>query len=355
MSNSSLVVVSFFGVDKNMIKRIVALLSLAVLLQAEVIVIDGVAAHVNGHIITIGDVTGLMTQGLRIPPGVSKEEELRLIMEAYDAAADELISRRLIIDQFNGDKLVIPPNVIDQRVEVIIDEKFGGDRSALLNALKKDDRTFDDWRETIREQIIVSSMRYSNVEEQISISPEHVRRYYDEHLENFSASPGVKVSLIVLKNSNDEAARIEVSNHAASLLKKLEAGEDFATLARQHSEGTAADQGGDRGWIVPEDELRRELVDALSALKVGEVSPVITTPEELYIVKKEEIRSESVRPYKEVQHEVESLLRRKESDILFKEWVQRLKADSYIRIFDRFKEQQEKNAEVIRDDEPHQP
>ncbi|MBS63359.1 peptidylprolyl isomerase [Salinisphaera sp.] len=69
--------------------------------------------------------------------------------------------------------------------------------------------------------------------------------------------------------------------------ERLEAGDDFAALAREYSDDTAtANQGGDLGWVQPEqqrlDPITRRQLEALSP---GEVSPVFQTGEGYEILK----------------------------------------------------------------------
>ena len=325
---------------------------------AGAVVIDGVAAHVNSHTITIGEVTQLMALRLRMPPGISRKESEKLLLAAYAAALDDMINRRLIMDQFSESEMTIPPHIVDQRVESIIDERFGGDRSALMTVLAKEERTFAEWRETIEEQIVVSSMRHSNVEQHVSVSPDAVKRYYLEHPEAFSQPAGVRIRLIVLKQPDDEVGKIENRNQGEAIRARIVAGEDFGLLARQFSQGTAADLGGDRGWIVPEDELRRELAEAVSGMAEGDVSPLIVTPEEIYLIKKEGERSLSTKPFTDVSREVDSKLRQKQSATLYEEWMYRLRADAYVRVFEHDKPgsaREPEQGKVVRKDEPNQP
>lgn len=77
---------------------------------------------------------------------------------------------------------------------------------------------------------------------------------------------------------------------AEDLLKRVRAGEDFATLAKEFSEdpGSRA-QGGDLGWFS-RGEMVKEFEDAAFALKEGEVSGVVESPFGYHIIKVEEHR-----------------------------------------------------------------
>jgi parvulin-like peptidyl-prolyl isomerase len=91
-------------------------------------------------------------------------------------------------------------------------------------------------------------------------------------------------------------------------------------------------QGGDWDWIK-RSVLRKELDDAAFALKPGEKSGVIETPEACYIMLVEDKKAEHVRPLSEVHGEIESKLLSEEQDRLRKQWVERLKKKTFIRLF----------------------
>ncbi|MDP6848894.1 MAG: peptidylprolyl isomerase, partial [Kiritimatiellia bacterium] len=109
-------------------------------------------------------------------------------------------------------------------------------------------------------------------------------------------------------------------------------GEDFAKVAVEVSKGTHAADGGDWGWVKPE-FLRSVLADATRELKPGKVSELIDTEEEIYILKVEERKEASVTPFGEVQSEIESELRRAEGVRLQSVWIESLRRQSYVKIF----------------------
>jgi peptidyl-prolyl cis-trans isomerase SurA len=96
-----------------------------------------------------------------------------------------------------------------------------------------------------------------------------------------------------------EIRRIRVAMHSASpadsattaraniVLKRLEQGEDFATLASVFSEGPDASRGGDLGWFRKGD-LDPILESAIDSLEAGEISSVVVTGRGTHILKLEE-------------------------------------------------------------------
>ncbi len=66
------------------------------------------------------------------------------------------------------------------------------------------------------------------------------------------------------------------AEQAAAVLRKLNAGWDFGVLAREYSIDPSAAQGGYLGPLRP-DELKPELRDALTAVKPGQFSSIVST------------------------------------------------------------------------------
>jgi parvulin-like peptidyl-prolyl isomerase len=89
---------------------------------------------------------------------------------------------------------------------------------------------------------------------------------------------------------------VQVLRHAPDLAKvkaSVDGGADFASLARDVSEGAEAPRGGDLGWVA-KGQLPKELTDAIFATPVGTSSAIVTIENDgqyLFQVEKEEQRA----------------------------------------------------------------
>jgi parvulin-like peptidyl-prolyl isomerase len=89
---------------------------------------------------------------------------------------------------------------------------------------------------------------------------------------------------------------VQVLHHAPDLAKvkeRIDGGADFATLARELSEGAEAPQGGDLGWVA-KGQYDKALIDAIFATPVGKTSAVVNVEGDgqyLFQVTKEEQRT----------------------------------------------------------------
>ncbi len=102
---------------------------------------------------------------------------------------------------------------------------------------------------------------------------------------------------------------VEVISHApdlASIKQRIDAGADFATIARDVSEGPEAARGGDLGWIA-KGQLDAVLSDAIFATEIGKTSAVVSIPdtgEYLFTVTAEEERTPEGRQLEEIRSRV---------------------------------------------------
>jgi parvulin-like peptidyl-prolyl isomerase len=115
---------------------------------------------------------------------------------------------------------------------------------------------------------------------------------------------------------------------------RLKAGEDFAVVAKQVSDGVKASEGGDWGWIDPVRVLKPVLVEAVAALEPGDTSEPIETSDAVYFVRLEGRKAASRVPYESVQRKIEEELRARESERLYREWIDELSRDAYVQIVD---------------------
>jgi len=298
-------------------------LSSAAQLATQKIPLDGYAAIVNERIITIGDVMMSIFEAeerLRILHGGAELEAKR--QELFLSGLEKLIDQALILEEFKKkSEIQIPDRLVDDRVNEIIFDRFKGDRSALMSALAEDQITLEDWKETVRERLIVSYMRRFEIGEKIVISPTQVRDAYESRKDRYEEKGKVRLRMIFSRMTEVPE---EASDKIMQARDRIVAGENFADVAKELSDDSSQDIGGDWGWMEP-DMLREELKAAATNVAVGAVSDVIFTPEGYYLLLVEDKKESQTKTFEEVRSEIESELRESESERLYKDWMQRLR------------------------------
>lgn len=294
--------------------------------------VDGFAAVVNERVITMGDVLDFIQPNILQLRDVYAGEELeRKREEAYTTGLQLLVDQALIVEEFKKSGGTIPDRLVNDRINEVIFDQFENDRAKFLAALAEEQITLEDWRERIRERLIVSALRQQEINDRVQVTPDNLRQAYEKSRAKFSRPQQIKLSMITLRK--DRSADETVAREEAVRLRgRLLAGENFATLAKEFSHDPKAVNGGDWGWITPQD-LRAELRQGLDTLKVGDISDILETPDAFYVARVEELRAAYQPTLEELRPELEKDVRRAEADRLYQAWMERLKRKHAIKIF----------------------
>lgn len=308
--------------------------ALRVSADSQAIKLDGYAAMVNNKVITVGDVMEFIQPAEQQLASLYTGAELEAKrQEAFTNGLSTLIDRSLIVAEFNKQGGAIPERLINDRVNEFIYDRFGNDRSKFLAALSEQQITLEDWREQVKERLIISILRRQEVGDRVKVSPRLIRETYDARADQYRTDEKIRLRMIML-NKGDTARDAEVKrSEAEQLVARLKNGEDFAEIARSSSEGIKAAEGGDMGWNKPSD-LRSELAAAVAGLKPGEISGIVETEEEFYILKLEDHKDAGMVPFEEVRQTIEDELKQQEGERLYKAWTERLRRKYYVQVFE---------------------
>ncbi len=295
---------------------------------------DGFAAIVNDRVITVGDVMEFVQAGeLQMRDEFAGSELARRRQEAFNNARDLLIEQALIVEEFKKLGGTIPDRVIDDRIKEFIFERFDNDRAKFLAALAEDQITLDEWRERVRERIIVSILRRQEVNDRIKITPAALRSAYEARGDAWRVPERVRLRLIALRVPKDDPDAAENQRQLAIRARgRILAGESFADLASEISQDSKASAGGDWGWREPTD-FAPALRAAIEALPPGRVSDVIETPDAIYLAYVEAREAERRRTFEEARPEIERELRQAEADRLYTRWIERLRRKYFVQVF----------------------
>lgn len=114
----------------------------------------------------------------------------------------------------------------------------------------------------------------------------------------------------ILKKAGCDCERDPQRQRLEALRARLQAGEDFATLAKAESEDvSSAAQGGDLDRWIKREELIQPIADALATLETGQISEVVPTNEGLYLIKKLDYQAARPQTFEEAQPSLEQRLR----------------------------------------------
>ncbi len=287
---------------------------------------DGVVAYVDDKVITMDTVFNELRTNRQLW-NASIQAQATETVKYFPVFRDLLIDRMLILKAYEASGATLPEEAINDQVKQIIAEGYGGNEAKLHAELRRTGLTYPEWLKQVRENMIVQAMRTLQVDRKINVSPKRIREYYAAHPEQFSTTDGVRLQTILLGPDQGRTT-------AENILAELRNGADFAALARQYSIDEYATEGGDTGFIKPEETFMPGAVTMIQQLKVGEVSDIFELKGYCQIFKKVETKGEKRAPLTEVWPQVEAAVRQQMGQERYEQWIESLRKNAHIRYVD---------------------
>lgn len=217
----------------------------------------------------------------------------------------------------------LPEGAVRERTDTILRESFNNDRSQLLATLRSVGTTEREWRNEIRDQVIIQQLTQQFVTRRIQITPRMVKDRFDATPDRFKTPVEVHLKVLALRPVSDEDLdqRIEF---LTSLHKELRDGADFSEKVKLYSQEPNAQRGGDQGWLRLE-TLPEVLRDAVTQLQPGDISEPLFAPTQHYLIKLLDRRGGERQTLAEAQPTLEAELRREQFDHFYAKWIASLR------------------------------
>jgi peptidyl-prolyl cis-trans isomerase C len=211
---------------------------------------EPVAALVNGQPILLADYqeetarfeAAMAGQGFDL----ESEEGRAKLAQMRRQVLDSMIEQVLIEQAAAQEGVTIPEEELETTIQESIEE--GGGQASFEEWLRTSDLTYEDFREELRFQLLAQAI-FEQVTGSVPTTAEQVHARH------------------ILVGSEEEAQAI---------LTRLQAGEDFATLASELSQDeNTKEAGGDLGFFPRGQLISPEVEEAAFALSPGQISEVV--------------------------------------------------------------------------------
>ena len=276
---------------KHTLLMFALILSLSLQAQDKML-IDKVVAKVGTETILLSDVESqysyTLEQGGEVPPNLKCD-----ILQA-------IIGQKLVVHHAKLDSVEIAPEEIEASLDFRIDQvlrQMGGDESFFENYYGM---TVLDMRAKLRDDLnqqMLAERMQRRVLNSVSITPKEVKQFFNsipiDSIPFLSAE--VELSEVVVKPLVNEEESARALKKIVEIRQKIvEGGEDFAELAKLHSDDPGSgSQGGnlgfaERGTFVPEFEA------AAYTLSQNEISEPIETEFGFHILQMLERRGNKI-------------------------------------------------------------
>ena len=246
----------------------------------------------------------------------AKDDET--IADARDRLLLQLVEEMIILRRADELDLDISAGELDRAVLDLQKDYSEEDFEYLL---LKQAISLEAWKESLRRRLLVQKVVQEDLLTKVSVRPEEIKDYYDEHGQDWANGGIIRARHILLRDKAD----------AKSVLKRLRKGDGIEDLARLRSEAPEAERGGDMGWVA-RGQLPECLEGPLFKVKSGNLSPVIKTPFGFHIFQVIDKRESGKLKMEDCIEEIEDRIKKERLDAAYGPWLANFRDRYHIEI-----------------------
>jgi foldase protein PrsA len=321
--------------------RVTSRLAFALLLLPLILVIygcggelpQGAVAQVGGKLVSQDQFDELLATyeaAGHVPDKKTQSEEYQTFQQNL---AEYLVMLEVLRQQAPSFGVRVTDCDVDEQLDKLKD-LFQGDEKRWNEALKKQKLTLEQFRESLRERLLVDEMKAA-VTKDVAVTDDEVKAYAElgrlepeeRETRHILISPFAEAAggagTITPTEADWDVARAE----ADKVRSEIQNGADFGTEARKYSDDeTTRESGGElgnvvRGVMVPRFE------EAVFSLKKGELSQPVRTEYGYHLIQVTDITPEAQIPYEEVKETIRSALLAQRQADTWEAWLQGMKEE----------------------------
>lgn len=245
--------------------------------------LESVVAVVNSDVITRTELDHrlrtvkqqLQQQRAPLPPDPTLEKQV----------LDRMILSSLQLQLADRNGVRVDDETLNRTIARIADENKMS-LSEFRGVLERDGYDFAGFREDIRKEILISRVQQRQIAERVLVSEQEIDNFLDNQKAQGDSGQELRLAHILVAVPDAASPdRIRAARERAEgILQNLQNGADFRETAIATSDGQQALEGGDLGWRKRA-QLPTIFIDAVSAMKEGDISGLIRSPSGFHIIK----------------------------------------------------------------------
>ena len=280
--------------------------------------IDKVAAVVNEDVITLSELKETASTTNQNPEDTQVQSQILELM----------IEERLLQQEAKKLGIQVTEKEIDAAVEEV-KRRYNLTDEQMDEALKKQNLTPESFREQWRRQLLNNKLIGTQVQGQIAITEDEIKKYYEENHGELKSTEEISIAHILITVESPEEEK-QAETQALEIAKLAKSGEDFSELAKQYSKDTSsAERGGDLGYFKKGDMVV-ELEKAVIETQVGEIVGPVRSTAGYHVIKVTDKKLVEATSLDSVREEIREKLYQEKVEKSIKAWIENVKKTAYI-------------------------
>ncbi|HEV8582178.1 MAG TPA: peptidylprolyl isomerase [Thermoanaerobaculia bacterium] len=252
----------------------------------------------------------------------------------YRGVLNELIAITLLQQDAKAQGMAPSEQEVEQQIQAR--KKAFPSEDAFQKALAQSGVTVEMLRQQARDQIAVQKYVQTKLAPNVNVSDQAAREFYEKNKAQIHPPERLHLRhiLVTVDPKASPADKAKAREKADGLLKRLQAGEDFARLAQESSDDTGSKPaGGDLGWIVRGQTVPGFEKAAFALTRPNELSPVVESPFGFHIIQLLERQKPGTVPYEQVKDRIMAMLKQQQAQKQVEARVRELREKGKIETF----------------------
>jgi len=245
-----------------------------------------------------------------------------------NSTLDMLIDKKLQLQEAKFQGITVDDKELDDAIKDI-KERNNMDDAQLEAALMNEGYTIPEYRESLREQLLIIRLVSVAVRSRVMLDEADVEGYYQEHINDYTDHDSVRIANITFPANNGGMA--EALEQAKAAKAQIDAGASFEEMAVKCTGDENAAKTCELGTFG-HGQLSKEIEGMAFKMKAGEVSDPIEVSGGYQLIKVMERTEKRVKPLEEVRGAVVEELNVKKGEEIFAKWIQELRDRTYVEI-----------------------
>ena len=303
--------------------------------QSKDTLVEEIVARVNNQIITLSDyqkaAQGLQEEVRQDCQNCTQDQIQAEIKDRQKNLLRDMIDQQLLIERAKDMSIDVETDLV-KRLDEVRKENNLATMEDLEKAVEKQGIVWEDYKQQMKNGLLTQKVIQQEVGGRMDIGPDEVKKYYEAHKQDFNRPEQVDLSEILLSTDGktpEEAAAVKTK--ADDLHKRIVNGDDFAEMARRHSDGSTAQDGGELGEFE-RNQLAPQLADAVFKLEKNGVTDVIQTKSGFEILKVNEHYQAGLQPLDKVSDQITNILYKQKMDPAMRDYLAQLREESYVTV-----------------------
>jgi len=291
--------------------------------------VERIVARVNDRLITQTEFDKRVDAMTKASTTPKDHSQVRL------DALDDLIKEKLLAERAKELAVSATDAEVDEAL-IRVKAQYNLNTDAEFDAaLAQSGMTRDDLKAQLRDTITLQKVVGRDVTSHLDITEDMLRLEYERQKEKLYALPEQAHvwEIVVRFDRSDFAARERAAQRISDAQAKVKAGAAFTDVAKEYSEGTAKDRGGDLG-MVNKGELLPVLDAAVFSDPPVEYPAPVIQPTSMHLFHVAERKPAGFKPFNDVKEEIRKKINDELYDKRFAEYVAKLRREAFVKIYD---------------------